>query len=75
MRIDLHHAQIRIATGMGSDGPERSRMFTGQGDDEPTGADMGSDEGIDGIHRLLINFAVKIEGARYPEEFMKMSGL
>src|SRR4029077_11674269 len=63
MRIDLHHAQIRIATGMGSNSSKRSGMFPAQGDDEPPGADVGSDEGIDGIHRLSINFAVKIEGA------------
>src|SRR5256885_1955231 len=63
MRIDLHHAKIRIASGMGSDSPKRAGMFPGQGDDKPPDTDIGSDKRLDGIHCLLINFAVKIERA------------
>jgi hypothetical protein len=52
MRVDLHHAQIGIASGMGSDGAERSRMFTGQGDEEPSDSDVGRDKRIDRIDSL-----------------------
>jgi hypothetical protein len=61
MCIDLHHAQIRIATGMGSDSPKCSGMFPGQGDDKLPGADMGRDKRFNRIHCLPIDFAIKVE--------------
>jgi hypothetical protein len=63
MRVDLHDTQIRIASGMGSDGAKRAGMFPGQGDDKPSGTDVRSNERIDSIHRLPIDFAIKIERA------------
>ena len=63
MRIDLHHAEIGVAFGMGPNRPQRARMFTGQGDGKPPDPDMGRDERLNRIHRLLIDFAGEVERA------------
>jgi hypothetical protein len=63
MRVDLHDTQIRIASGMSSDGPKCASMFSCQSDHEASGTDGGGDKRLNGIYCLTIDFAVENERA------------